>query len=138
MTTDELIKAMNKLNLETPAGKHQIKIRTNEDLDHREFTISFDKYADPEKLYKVQRLLCDWQASSTRLYRVRIPGLDSSHGPQYLTRDGAGHVFSCSKNFDLKQRFTKDELDQLLNDSRFKGVPWFEALMRSGVEEVTE
>ena len=138
MTTEELISAMNKVDDEIPAGEHKIKIDVGEAYDHRDFKISFDKVADLQKLKKLQQLLCEWQASSVRLYRVRISGLNSDNGPQYLTckYDIHGRVFACALNHSLKQKFTRDELDQLCNDLRFKGVGWFEALMRSGVEEV--
>lgn len=138
MTTEELISAMNKVNDEIPAGEHKTKIKVRETNDHRDFEISFDKETDSQKLKKLQQLLCEWQASGVRLYRVRIPGLNADNGPQYLTckYDIHGRVFACALNNSLKQKFTSDELDQLCNDLRFKGIGWFEALMRSGVEEV--
>lgn len=68
-------------------------------------------------------------------YRLRLKGLDSDNGPQYLTTAG-DKVFACAWRYGLKQSFTLAELENIRNRPQFKSVVWFDELMKSGLEEV--
>jgi hypothetical protein len=74
-------------------------------------------------------------------YRIRFSGLNSDNGHQYLSTDTIGihgKFFACALRFGLKQEFTESEIDEMLNDPRFKSVPWFRELIRNGKEEVKD
>ncbi|WP_251672162.1 hypothetical protein [Limosilactobacillus reuteri] len=136
MKSDELIESLSKIE----QGEHphiQVTIISREP---RQFEIIADEKADLGKLQKIQRLLCRWQQSGIKRYRVRLLGLNSSHGKQYLSceHDIHGKIFACAPNHFLKQTFTWDELNQLRNDTRFKGIAYFDQLLRTGIEEVKD
>lgn len=67
-------------------------------------------------------------------YRVRLRGLNSDNGHQYLTADRedvkTARFFACAEKPDLKQEFTQDELDIIANRNQFKGVSWLQDLIR--------
>lgn len=136
MRFDELIESLEEINGETP---HHIWV-TIVSQEPRQFEIKADDKANLDKLQKVQELLCQWQRSGVKRYRVRLLGFNLSHGKQYLSceRDIHGKVFACAPNHFLKQTFTWDELDQLRNDTRFKGIAYFDQLLRTGFEEVKD
>ena len=114
MRFDELIESLEEINDETP---HHIWV-TIVSEEPRQFEIKADEKG----------------------YRVRLLGFNSSHGKQYLSceHDIHGKVFACAPNRFLKQTFTWDELDQLRNDTRFKGIAYFDQLLRTGIEEVKD
>ena len=136
MRFDELIESLEKINGETP---HHIWV-TIVSEEPRQFEIKADEKANLYKLRKIQQLLCQWQRSGVKRYRVRLLGFNSSHGKQYLSceHDIHGKVFACAPNHFLKQTFTWDELNQLRNDTRFKGIAYFDQLLRTGIEEVKD
>ncbi len=134
MKFDELIESLSKIE----QGEHphiQVTIISREP---RQFEITADDKADLGKLQKIQQLLFQWQRSGVKRYRVRLLGFNSSHGKQYLSceHDIHGKVFACAPNHFLKQTFTWNELDHLRNDTRFKGIAYFDQLLRTGIEEV--
>lgn len=67
-------------------------------------------------------------------YRVRLRGLNSVNGHQYLSTDRenvkSAKFFACAERPDLKQEFTQDELDIIANRDQFKGVSWLQDLIR--------
>ena len=67
-------------------------------------------------------------------YRVRLRGLNSVNGHQYLAADRedvkTAKFFACAERPDLKQEFTQEELDIIANRNQFKGVGWFQDLIR--------
>lgn len=67
-------------------------------------------------------------------YRVRLRGFNSENGHQYLTADRedvkTAKFFACAERTDLKQEFTQEELNDIANRDRFKGVGWFQDLIR--------
>ena len=67
-------------------------------------------------------------------YRVRLRGFNSSNGHQYLTADrenvNSAKFFACAERPDLKQEFTREELDIIANRNQFKGVGWLQDLIR--------
>ena len=74
-------------------------------------------------------------------YRVRLRGLNSANGHQYLAADRedvkTAKFFACAERPDLKQEFTREELDIIANRNQFKGVGWLQDLIRNAepVEE---
>ncbi len=67
-------------------------------------------------------------------YRVRLRGFNSENGHQYLTAQDnnvrATRFFACAEKPGLKQEFTQDELNVIANRNQFKGVGWFQDLIR--------
>lgn len=67
-------------------------------------------------------------------YRVRLRGFNSENGHQYLTAQDdnvrATRFFACAEKPDLKQEFTQEELNDIANRNQFKGVDWFQDLIR--------
>lgn len=67
-------------------------------------------------------------------YRVRLRGLNSVNGHQYLSTDRqdvkSAKFFACAERPDLKQEFTQEELNDIANRYQFKGVGWFQDLIR--------
>ncbi|MGK4125667.1 hypothetical protein [Limosilactobacillus vaginalis] len=73
-------------------------------------------------------------------YRVRLRGFNSDNGHQYLTTkktDGESRVFACALRTDLKQEFTFDEINKIINRPAFKGT-WVLDMIRAGIESVDE
>lgn len=67
-------------------------------------------------------------------YRVRLRGFNSENGHQYLTAQDdnvrATRFFACAEKPGLKQEFTQEELNDIANRNQFKGVDWFQDLIR--------
>jgi hypothetical protein len=67
-------------------------------------------------------------------YRVRLRGFNSENGHQYLTADrenvNSAKFFACAERQNLKQEFTQEELNVIANRDQFKGVSWFQDLIR--------
>ena len=67
-------------------------------------------------------------------YRIRLRGLNSVNGHQYLAADRenvkSAKFFACAERPDLKQEFTQEELNDIANRDQFKGVAWFQDLIR--------
>ncbi len=58
-------------------------------------------------------------------YVVMPENLDSSHGPQCLTTDVTGRVFFAAKKNGLKQKFSFDELQEIINRTADgAGISW--------------
>lgn len=70
-------------------------------------------------------------------YRVRLKGLNSDNGHQYLNcRDVTGRIFACALRENLKQKFTMDEINYIANQPNFKSTLWLKDLLHDGLEEV--
>ena len=67
-------------------------------------------------------------------YRIRLRGLNSINGHQYLAADRedvkTAKFFACAERPDLKQEFTQEELNDIVNRDQFKGVGWLQDLIR--------
>ena len=76
---------------------------------------------------------------SEKKYRVRLKGFNSNKGRQYLTaeRSNGGKVFVCALKPGLKQEFTSDEINKIINRSDFKGT-WRVDMVRTGLEPVED
>lgn len=74
------------------------------------------------------------ERESNPKYRVRLRGFNSENGHQYLTANKenvkTAKFFACAERTDLKQEFTQEELNDIANRDRFKGVGWFQDLIR--------
>lgn len=57
-------------------------------------------------------------------YIVAPDGLDSSHGQQLLSTDGMDRIFFAAKNKSLKQSFTNDELQNIIDQNVCLGISW--------------
>ena len=68
MKFDELIESLEEINGETP---HHIWV-TIVSQEPRQFEITSDDKANLDKLQKDQKLLCQWQRSAVKRYRVRL------------------------------------------------------------------
>lgn len=69
-------------------------------------------------------------------YRIRLKGFNSDNGHQYLTcqtHDVTGKLFACAPNPHLKQEFTSDEIDKIINRPDFRAT-WKETMVRAGLE----
>lgn len=80
------------------------------------------------------------ERSPEKKYRVRLRGFNSDNGHQYLTTkktDGESRVFACALRTDLKQEFTFDEINKIINRPAFKGT-WVLDMIRAGIESVDE
>ena len=63
-------------------------------------------------------------------YTVSPDGLDSSRGKQYLSTDGADRIFFAAKNNSLKQSFTNDELQSIVNFTADElGISWLTSVI---------
>ena len=82
MRFDELIESLEEINGETTSPHIWVTIVSREP---RQFEIKADEKANLDKLQKIQQLLCQWQRSGVKRYRVRLLGFNSSHGKQYLS-----------------------------------------------------
>ena len=76
---------------------------------------------------------------SEKKYRVRLKGFNSNNGQQYLTagRSGENRLFACALKPGLKQEFTSDEINEIINRLDFKGT-WRTDMVRTGLEPVEE
>ena len=72
-------------------------------------------------------------------YRIRLEGFNSDNGQQYLTagRSGENRLFACALKPGLKQEFTSDEINKIINRSDFKGT-WRVDMVRTGLEPVED
>lgn len=72
-------------------------------------------------------------------YRIRLEGFNSDNGQQYLTagRSGENRLFACALKPGLKQEFTSDEINEIINRSDFKGT-WRTDMVRTGLEPVED
>lgn len=72
-------------------------------------------------------------------YRIRLEGFNSDNGQQYLTagRSGENRLFACALKPGLKQEFTSDEINEIINQLDFKGT-WRTDMVRTGLEPVEE
>lgn len=76
---------------------------------------------------------------SEKKYRVRLKCFNSDNGHQYLTMEkklGSGKVFACALRSGVKQEFTPTELNEISNRPQFKSVPWFQEMVKAGIEPV--
>lgn len=68
------------------------------------------------------------------MYRVPLRGFNCGNGCQYLTADGedvkTARFFACAEKHGLKQEFTQEELKDIIIRNQFKGVGWFQDLIR--------
>ncbi|AYP98134.1 hypothetical protein DVR01_01055 [Limosilactobacillus fermentum] len=73
-------------------------------------------------------------------YRIRLKGFNSDNGHQYLTchtHDATGKLFACAPNPHLKQEFTSDEINKIINRKDFRAT-WKETMVRAGLEPVED
>lgn len=72
-------------------------------------------------------------------YRIRLEGFNSDNGQQYLTagRSGENRLFACALKPGLKQEFTSDEINEIINQLDFKGT-WRTDMVRAGLEPVED
>ena len=72
-------------------------------------------------------------------YRIRLEGFNSDNGQQYLTagRSGENRLFACALKPGLKQEFTSDEINEIINQLDFKGT-WRTDMVRTGLEPVED
>lgn len=75
----------------------------------------------------------------TKKYRIRLEGFNSDNGQQYLTagRSGENRLFACVLKPGLKQEFTSDEINEIINQLDFKGT-WRTDMVRTGLEPVED
>lgn len=72
-------------------------------------------------------------------YRIRLEGFNSDNGQQYLTagKSGKNRLFACALKPGLKQEFTSDEINEIINQLDFKGT-WLTDMVRTGLEPVED
>lgn len=148
MTTKELIERLEDLGFHFD-GQTQDSLDTDSlDFSRYSIGIHIDKNARHYSRYNGLTLL-EWKLIFEALvdyadtpleqrneskYRVRLRGFNSENGHQYLTAQDdnvrATRFFACAEKPGLKQEFTQEELNDIANRNQFKGVDWFQDLIR--------
>ena len=66
------------------------------------------------KMLAIDAVLNGYTIEPEQLYYIPLPDLETSDGTkQYLTKSGAGNYFALSPCVGQKQRYTKEELEQV-------------------------
>jgi hypothetical protein len=135
MTTKELIKHLKSCGFIVSEDEDMIHAKKGKQ------TVNCDKTIQPDSLWTyVLSLLTEYNQTpldervDEPKYRVPLRGFYSGNGCQYLTADGEdikiARFFACARNYSLKQEFTMDELNTIANRLQFKGIDWFQDLIR--------